>query len=89
MKQKRQAYQKIRQCAIKIEILLKKHGDACKNEKNLLKEHGDERDANDQHVQHIERGAQEGALVQDQPVRDEFQEQLQSEYSREEHVELT
>lgn len=55
----------------------------------LLKAHRDEWDADDEHVEDIERRAQEGTLVQYQPIRHQFQEQLQCKYAREEHVELT
>lgn len=58
-------------------------------EKHILEGHGDQRDADDEHVQHVESGAKEGAFMQHQPVRDQFQEQLERKYASEEHVELT
>lgn len=56
---------------------------------DVLKAHRDKRDADDEHVKHVEGGPQEGTLVEEQPVRDQLQEQLQREDTSEEHVELT
>lgn len=55
----------------------------------VLKAHRDKGDANDKHVKNVEGWTQEGALVQNQAVRHQLQEQLQREDTREEYVELT
>lgn len=60
-----------------------------KVERDVLKTHGDERDADNEHVQNVKGGAEEGAFVQNQAVRDQLEEQFQREDAREEHVELT
>lgn len=56
---------------------------------DVLKTHRDKWYADDEHVEHVEGGSEEGTLVEDQAVRDQLQEQLQCEDAREEHVELT
>lgn len=55
---------------------------------NLLKTYGNERHADDEHIEHVEGRAEEGTLVKDQAVRHQLEEQFQCEDRREEHVEL-
>lgn len=53
-----------------------------------LKENGDERDAHDEQVEKVEGRSTEGSLVEDKPVRYEFQQQLDCEHRGEEVIEI-
>ena len=59
------------------------------NESNVLDEHRDKWHTDDEHIEHVERGPQESALVEDQPVGDQLEEQLDGEDAGEAVVEVT